>query len=114
MGNTITKADLANTLFDELGLNKREAKEFVELFFENIRQALESGETVKLSGFGGFSIREKNSRPGRNPKRVRQFLCALAEWSLTAQVKKSKTRLAPTRTTLRPWRLKGRCYRDDA
>ena len=68
MGNTITKADLANTLFDELGLNKREAKEFVELFFEKIRQALESGETVKLSGFGGFSIREKSSRPGRNPK----------------------------------------------
>ena len=68
MSNTITKADLANTLFDELGLNKREAKEFVELFFEKIRQALESGETVKLSGFGGFSIREKNSRPGRNPK----------------------------------------------
>ena len=68
MGNTITKADLANTLFEELGLNKREAKEFVELFFENIRQALETGETVKLSGFGGFSIREKNSRPGRNPK----------------------------------------------
>ena len=68
MSNTITKADLANTLFDELGLNKREAKEFVELFFEKIRQALESGETVKLSGFGGFSIRQKNSRPGRNPK----------------------------------------------
>jgi len=68
MSNTITKADLANTLFDELGLNKREAKEFVELFFEKIRQSLESGESVKLSGFGGFSIREKNSRPGRNPK----------------------------------------------
>ena len=64
----LTKADLAEMLFDELGLNKREAKEFVELFFEKIRQALESGETVKLSGFGGFSIREKNSRPGRNPK----------------------------------------------
>jgi len=68
MNSTITKADLANTLFDELGLNKREAKEFVELFFEKIRQSLESGESVKLSGFGGFSIREKNSRPGRNPK----------------------------------------------
>jgi integration host factor subunit alpha len=68
MNNTITKADLANTLFDELGLNKREAKEFVELFFEKIRQSLEAGESVKLSGFGGFSIREKNSRPGRNPK----------------------------------------------
>ena len=63
--HTITKATLANTLFDQLGLNKREAKEFVELFFEQIRQV---GESVKLSGFGGFTIREKNSRPGRNPK----------------------------------------------
>ena len=66
--HTITKATLANTLFDQRGLNKREAKEFVELFFEQIRQALEIGESVKLSGFGGFTIREKNSRPGRNPK----------------------------------------------
>ncbi len=65
---TVTKADLANTLFEQLGLNKREAKEFVELFFEKIRESLESGESVKLSGFGGFSIRDKKSRPGRNPK----------------------------------------------
>lgn len=65
---TITKADLANTLFEELGLNKREAKEFVELFFENIREALEEGRSVKLSGFGGFSVRDKRQRPGRNPK----------------------------------------------
>ena len=68
MTSTITKADIANTLFEELGLNKREAKEFVELFFEKIRESLESGESVKLSGFGGFAIREKSSRPGRNPK----------------------------------------------
>lgn len=64
----ITKADLAEALFTELGLNKREAKEFVELFFEKIREALETGESVKLSGFGNFGVREKNSRPGRNPK----------------------------------------------
>lgn len=64
----ITKADLAERLFNELGLNKREAKEFVELFFEKIRVALENGETVKLSGFGNFSLRVKNPRPGRNPK----------------------------------------------
>ncbi len=64
----VTKADLADTLFNELGLNKREAKEFVELFFERIREALEAGESVKLSGFGNFGVREKNSRPGRNPK----------------------------------------------
>lgn len=65
---TVTKADLGNTLFDEVGLNKREAKDFVELFFERIRHALESGSSVKLSGFGSFTLRDKTSRPGRNPK----------------------------------------------
>ena len=65
---TVTKADLANTLFEQLGVNKREAKAFVELFFEKIRGSLESGASVKLSGFGGFSVRDKPSRPGRNPK----------------------------------------------
>lgn len=64
----LTKADLAESLFNELGLNKREAKEFVELFFEHIRSALVNGEQVKLSGFGNFGLRQKNSRPGRNPK----------------------------------------------
>ena len=65
---TLTKADLAELLFERLGLNKREAKEFVELFFEKIREALANGEQVKLSGFGNFSLRQKNPRPGRNPK----------------------------------------------
>lgn len=64
----LTKADLAENLFNELGLNKREAKEFVEMFFEKIREALENGQQVKLSGFGNFTLRQKNSRPGRNPK----------------------------------------------
>ncbi len=64
----LTKAELADALFDELGLNKREAKEFVDLFFEEIRERLESGEEVKLSGFGNFELRSKNQRPGRNPK----------------------------------------------
>jgi len=64
----LTKAELAEALFDELGLNKREAKEFVDLFFEEIRGRLESGEPVKLSGFGNFELRDKNRRPGRNPK----------------------------------------------
>lgn len=64
----LTKADMAERLFEELGLNKREAKELVEVFFEEIRSALESGEQVKLSGFGNFDLREKNQRPGRNPK----------------------------------------------
>lgn len=64
----LTKAEIAEALFDELGLNKREAKEFVDLFFEEIRQRLEAGEEVKLSGFGNFELRTKNRRPGRNPK----------------------------------------------
>jgi integration host factor subunit alpha len=64
----LTKAELADALFDELGLNKREAKEFVDLFFEEIRERLEAGEEVKLSGFGNFELRSKNQRPGRNPK----------------------------------------------
>ena len=65
---TVTKMELANVLFDEMGLNKREAKELVELFFEEIRSALESGDKVKFSGFGSFSVRDKPQRPGRNPK----------------------------------------------
>lgn len=64
----LTKADIAEALFQELGLNKREAKEIVECFFEEIRKALERGEQVKLSGFGNFDLRDKNQRPGRNPK----------------------------------------------
>lgn len=65
---TITKADLAETLNDEIGLNKREAKDFVEMFFEKVRLALEESDSVKLSGFGNFNVRQKNPRPGRNPK----------------------------------------------
>ncbi len=64
----LTKAEIADRLFDEVGLNKREAKEFVDAFFEAIKEALEGGENVKLSGFGNFQLREKNQRPGRNPK----------------------------------------------
>ncbi len=64
----LTKADLANRLHEEVGLNKREAKEFVDAWFEAIGIALESGEQVKLSGFGNFQLRDKNQRPGRNPK----------------------------------------------
>jgi integration host factor subunit alpha len=65
---TLTKAELADMLFDEVGLNKREAKDMVESFFEEIRVALEQGDTVKLSGFGNFQLRDKPQRPGRNPK----------------------------------------------
>ena len=61
----LTKAEMAERLYEELGLNKREAKELVELFFEEIRHALEDNEQVKLSGFGNFDLRDKRQRPGR-------------------------------------------------
>ena len=64
----LTKADLAEQLFDQLGLNKREAKEVVELFLEEISRSLEDNVQVKLSGFGNFELKEKKERPGRNPK----------------------------------------------
>ena len=67
-GFTLTKAELAEMLFNRVGLNKREAKDMVETFFEEIRDALERGDTVKLSGFGNFQLRDKPQRPGRNPK----------------------------------------------
>ncbi|MFZ6749551.1 integration host factor subunit alpha [Undibacterium sp. Ren11W] len=65
---TLTKAELAELLFEQVGLNKREAKDMVETFFGEIRDALERGEAVKLSGFGNFQLRDKTQRPGRNPK----------------------------------------------
>ncbi|MGE0487367.1 MAG: integration host factor subunit alpha [Gammaproteobacteria bacterium] len=64
----LTKAEMAERLFEDLGLNKREAKELVEAFFEEVRASLEAGQQVKLSGFGNFDLRDKNQRPGRNPK----------------------------------------------
>jgi integration host factor subunit alpha len=65
---TLTKAELADLLFEKVGLNKREAKDMVESFFEEVRLTLENGQGVKLSGFGNFALRDKPQRPGRNPK----------------------------------------------
>ena len=69
---TLTKAELADLLFEKVGLNKREAKDMVEAFFEEIRNAL-VGDGVKLSGFGNFQLRDKPQRPGRNPKPGREI-----------------------------------------
>jgi len=65
---TLTKAELADLMYEKVGFSKREAKDMVESFFEEIRMALERGDSVKLSGFGNFQLREKSQRPGRNPK----------------------------------------------
>jgi len=64
----LTRAAMAESLFNELGLNKREARELVDLFFEELVATLTAGEQVRLSGFGNFDLRDKNERPGRNPK----------------------------------------------
>ena len=66
--SALTKAQLAELLFEQIGLNKREAKDMVDAFFELISQSLTSGEEVKLSGFGNFQLRIKAPRPGRNPR----------------------------------------------
>ncbi|KTC87375.1 integration host factor subunit Alpha [Legionella nautarum] len=66
--NALSKAMIAETLCNELNLTKPDAKEMVEQFYESLRYALESGEHIKLSGFGNFTLRDKAQRPGRNPK----------------------------------------------
>ena len=63
-----TKANIAEKLYNEIGLNKRESKEFVESFFNELNNTLEEGEEIKLSGFGNFSLRHKTERIGRNPR----------------------------------------------
>jgi len=64
----LTKAELAEALHEQVGLNKREAKELVDLFFDTLSDTLAGGESVRLSGFGNFELRDKPQRPGRNPK----------------------------------------------
>ena len=64
----LTKADLSEHLNDVVGLNKREAKEMVEILFDELSDSLIDGDPVRLSGFGNFELRDKNERPGRNPK----------------------------------------------
>ena len=65
---TLTKAELADLLFEQIGLNKRESKDMVEAFFDLVANSLIEGTDVKISGFGNFQIRVKAPRPGRNPR----------------------------------------------
>ncbi len=64
----LTKADMAQSLFNAIGLNKKEARELVDLFFQELEASLADGEQIRLSGFGNFDLRDKKERPGRNPK----------------------------------------------
>lgn len=99
---TLTKAELAELLFEQVGLNKREAKDMVETFFDEIRNALERGEAVKLSGFGNFQLRDKPQRPGRNPKTgeeipitARRVVTFHASQKLKSMVDASSSKLLP-------------------
>ena len=65
---TLTKSDIVEDLNNEIGLNKREAKELVDMLFDYIKNLLSEGQEVKLSGFGNFQLRDKSPRPGRNPR----------------------------------------------
>ena len=100
--STLTKAELADLLFEQVGLNKREAKEMVETFFDEIRNALERGEAVKLSGFGNFQLRDKPQRPGRNPKTgeaipisARRVVTVHASQKMKSMVEQNSSLLTP-------------------
>src|ERR1017187_9059224 len=66
--STMTKADIVEKVYEKIGFSKKESSEFVELVFETLKQVLEAGEKVKISGFGNFVIRQKKERIGRNPQ----------------------------------------------
>ena len=72
----LTKAELADLLFEQIGLNKREAKDLIDAFFEMITRELAAGTDVKISGFGNFQVRTKQARPGRNPRTGEPVLIA--------------------------------------
>ena len=95
MRHTLTKADMAAKLFEDIGLTKREAKEIVEAFFEEIRAELENNQQVKLSGFGNFSLGDKNQRIGRNPKTVEEIPITARRVVTFRQGQKLKARIEP-------------------
>ncbi|MBI4357465.1 MAG: integration host factor subunit alpha [Gammaproteobacteria bacterium] len=64
----VTKREISERLSEAVGFSKREAKDFVDFFFEQLSQLLEKGEVIHLSGFGNFDLRDKRERPGRNPR----------------------------------------------
>lgn len=71
--STVTKADIVEKVYDKIGFSKKEASELVEMVFGTLKDVLEKGEKVKISGFGNFSVREKNERIGRNPQTGEQI-----------------------------------------
>jgi integration host factor subunit alpha len=94
----LTKAQLADLLFDQIGLNKRESKDMIDAFFDLISSSLIEGSDVKISGFGNFQIRTKAPRPGRNPRtgesipiRARRVVTFHASHKLKEQIQNEST-----------------------
>lgn len=98
---TMTKANLVEMLFNRMGMNKRDAKVMVDAFFDEIRVALESGRTVKLSGFGNFQLRDKAQRPGRNPKTGEEIAITARRVVTFHASQKLKEAVAKTHPSLR-------------
>ena len=98
---TMTKADLVEMLFNRMGMNKKDAKDMVDAFFDEIRSALESGRTVKLSGFGNFQLRDKAQRPGRNPKTGEEIAITARRVVTVHASQKLKEAVAKTHPSLR-------------
>lgn len=98
---TMTKADLVEMLFNRMGMNKKDAKDMVDAFFDEIRSALESGRTVKLSGFGNFQLRDKAQRPGRNPKTSEEIAITARRVVTFHASQKLKEAVAKTHPSLR-------------
>lgn len=98
---TMTKADLVEMLFNCMGMNKKDAKDMVDAFFDEIRSALESGRTVKLSGFGNFQLRDKAQRPGRNPKTGEEIAITARRVVTFHASQKLKEAVAKTHPSLR-------------
>ena len=97
----MTKADLVVMLFNRMGMNKKDAKDMVDAFFDEIRSALESGRTVKLSGFGNFQLRDKAQRPGRNPKTGEEIAITARRVVTFHASQKLKEAVAKTHPSLR-------------
>jgi len=72
-GNTMTKAEIVERVYEKVGFSKKESSELVELIFETVKQTLENGDNVKISGFGKFEVRHKEARRGRNPQTGREI-----------------------------------------
>lgn len=101
-GHTVTRAQLAEAVYQEVGLSRNESADLVEAVIAEISQALERGEVVKISSFGSFAVRQKGERVGRNPKtgqevpiRPRRVLVFRASHALKHQINDTHNQIAP-------------------